>query len=292
MQMLDCPNCGGKRGFKRSFGFGTLLAVLLTVGLLWLAGPLFWLFLFPLLVLWLLFAMLRPARCITCGLSRSAAYCTNFVEGWKKWRKENSVAASQDRITGQHVLAVAAFVACGILFLTWATEQHDGRLNNLQQASPSVRYQRPREYVSVPLPESRLGQASDQAIPAAASPNTQKDSPFQDAEVYASAEQLMIDRQTGAQPPKSILGKSSRCKESSIPQARRKTRLRSPLRQQAVVPFQAETGSTAFGWRKEKEVRLRSYTPEITSRFLAGLRSLEDTRCRKNMIYPVARITS
>src|SRR5208283_1094140 len=198
MQMLDCPNCGGKRGFKRSFGFGTLLAVLLTVGLLWLAGPLFWLFLFPLLVLWLLFAMLRPARCITCGLSRSAAYCTNFVEGWKKWRKENSVAAAQDRITGQHVLAVAAFVACGILFLTWATEQHDGRLNNLQQASPSVRYQRPREYVSVPLPESRLGQASDQAIPAAASPNTQKDSPFQDAEVYASAEQLMIDRQTGA----------------------------------------------------------------------------------------------
>lgn len=49
MQNLYCPNCSALRGFKRSVGVGTILAVFATGGL--------WLFLLP----------FYPKRCIACG---------------------------------------------------------------------------------------------------------------------------------------------------------------------------------------------------------------------------------
>jgi hypothetical protein len=55
MEMLHCPNCGQMRGFKRSLGFGTFFAVILTLGL--------WLFVIP----------LYPARCVVCGTTRQYA---------------------------------------------------------------------------------------------------------------------------------------------------------------------------------------------------------------------------
>ena len=55
MQMIECPNCGKLTGFKRNLGFGTFLMVVITGGL------------------WLLAIPFYPPRCITCGLTRSAA---------------------------------------------------------------------------------------------------------------------------------------------------------------------------------------------------------------------------
>jgi len=52
MQMVHCPNCDQLTGFKRSLGFGTFFAVLLTAGL--------WLFVIP----------FYPVRCIKCGHTR------------------------------------------------------------------------------------------------------------------------------------------------------------------------------------------------------------------------------
>ncbi len=55
MQTLHCPSCGRNTGFKRSLGFGTFFAVILTFGL--------WLFIIP----------LYPARCVVCGTTRQYA---------------------------------------------------------------------------------------------------------------------------------------------------------------------------------------------------------------------------
>jgi hypothetical protein len=55
MQMIQCPNCGKLTGFKRNLGFGTLFMVVITAGL------------------WLLAIPFYPLRCITCGLTSSAA---------------------------------------------------------------------------------------------------------------------------------------------------------------------------------------------------------------------------
>lgn len=52
MEMLSCSNCSQPRGFKRRFGLGTLVMILLTLGL------------------WILVMPLYPARCITCGQTR------------------------------------------------------------------------------------------------------------------------------------------------------------------------------------------------------------------------------
>ncbi|MCA2991619.1 hypothetical protein [Gemmatimonas sp.] len=53
MKFQDCRNCGTKTGFKRSFGFGTFIGLLLTGGFLLLALPFY------------------PIRCIKCGGSPS-----------------------------------------------------------------------------------------------------------------------------------------------------------------------------------------------------------------------------
>ena len=52
MKVVYCKNCGKVTGFKRTIGIGTLLAVLITMGL--------WIFTLP----------FYPKRCIVCGLSK------------------------------------------------------------------------------------------------------------------------------------------------------------------------------------------------------------------------------
>lgn len=51
MKITHCPNCNKNMGFKRSLGWGTFFAIVLTFG--------FWILLIP----------FYPARCITCGTS-------------------------------------------------------------------------------------------------------------------------------------------------------------------------------------------------------------------------------
>jgi hypothetical protein len=55
MQMIQCPNCGKLTGFKRNLGFGTFFLVVITGGL------------------WLLAIPFYSLRCVTCGLTSSAA---------------------------------------------------------------------------------------------------------------------------------------------------------------------------------------------------------------------------
>ena len=56
MELIYCPNCGKRSGFKRALGFGTFFAVLITCGL------------------WLLVIPFYPVRCINCGMTRGAAF--------------------------------------------------------------------------------------------------------------------------------------------------------------------------------------------------------------------------
>jgi hypothetical protein len=49
MRYLYCDNCQKKAGYKRSFGWGTFFAVILTFGL------------------WFLILPFYPLRCMTCG---------------------------------------------------------------------------------------------------------------------------------------------------------------------------------------------------------------------------------
>jgi len=65
MQMLFCPNCQKRTGFRRALGFGTFFMVLITFGL------------------WLLVIPLYPARCMTCGLQRQEAVLTNLSSWWE-----------------------------------------------------------------------------------------------------------------------------------------------------------------------------------------------------------------
>jgi len=65
MQMIFCPNCGNRSGFKRDLGCGTLFMVLVTFGL------------------WLLMIPFYPVRCINCGLTRASAHWENASRGGK-----------------------------------------------------------------------------------------------------------------------------------------------------------------------------------------------------------------
>ena len=60
MELIYCPNCGKRSGFKRALGFGTLFMVVITLGL------------------WLLIIPFYPARCINCGMTRGSAFWENL----------------------------------------------------------------------------------------------------------------------------------------------------------------------------------------------------------------------
>jgi hypothetical protein len=65
MQMIYCPNCGKRAGFKRTLGFGTVLMVLVTCGL------------------WLLVIPFYPVRCMNCGMKRSSAVMQNILAWYR-----------------------------------------------------------------------------------------------------------------------------------------------------------------------------------------------------------------
>lgn len=71
MEMIFCPNCNKLTGYKRTIGFGTFFAVLLTAG--------FWLLALP----------FYPKRCIACGLSKSEA-----VPRHQTWRRPAAMLAA------------------------------------------------------------------------------------------------------------------------------------------------------------------------------------------------------
>ncbi len=74
MEILYCPNCGKKIGFKRSLGFGTFFAVLATGGL------------------WLLAIAAYPLRCVGCGGtdvgSQSSEKNSNEIHKHQTWVEE------------------------------------------------------------------------------------------------------------------------------------------------------------------------------------------------------------
>jgi len=84
MELIYCPNCGKRSGFKRALGFGTFFMVLITLGL------------------WLLAIPLYPARCINCGLTRSSAF-------WENLRNNPRRAITASRV-------IAGFVVVFIIF--------------------------------------------------------------------------------------------------------------------------------------------------------------------------------
>ena len=140
MEMIHCPNCNCLRGFKRALGFGTLFMVVITCGL------------------WLLVIPLYPARCTTCGQTRSSAFFENLRTDPRKAITVSSVAA---------VLLICLFLA--------------SRTRSPQSAETASEGL---------LPQSRASGEANSSAP-------QAEPPFQAAQVTASVEQLMIDRQTG-----------------------------------------------------------------------------------------------
>lgn len=75
MEMIFCPNCGRRSGFKRALGFGTVFMVVLTFGL------------------WLLVIPFYPARCMNCGMSRGSAFFENLIANPRRAITISSVAA-------------------------------------------------------------------------------------------------------------------------------------------------------------------------------------------------------
>ena len=66
MRMEFCTNCGKRRGFKRAFGLGTVVMVVLTLSLWILAMPFY------------------PARCINCGTSAVGNWFEGTEQPWFK----------------------------------------------------------------------------------------------------------------------------------------------------------------------------------------------------------------
>ena len=102
MDMIFCPNCGKRSGFKRALGFGTFFMVLLTFGL--------WLFMIP----------FYPARCINCGETRGSA----------NWQNASR--------TGK--IVIACMWVCIVLFILHAMRDNTPRSTDPDQetAAPPV----------------------------------------------------------------------------------------------------------------------------------------------------------
>ena len=75
MELIYCPNCEKRSGFKRALGFGTFFMVLITLGL------------------WLLAIPFYPARCINCGLTRGSAFWENLRSNPRRAVTVSSVIA-------------------------------------------------------------------------------------------------------------------------------------------------------------------------------------------------------
>ncbi len=117
--------------------------------------------------LWLLVIPLYPMRCITCGLTRSSAAVRNFLD-WLKALPPRTRAITSAGI----LLGAVALVALLSLSRSSHTDSASDRASS--EVSPST-----------------------QTAISHATPVPQAEPPFQKAQVSASVEQLMIDRQTG-----------------------------------------------------------------------------------------------
>jgi len=128
MEMLDCQNCGKRTGHKRTLGFGTFFAVLITFGL------------------WILTIPFYPKRCIICGERRS-------VNSW------NSLTPTQKKAWG--IIALIAIFAVILSQLVPSTNRPSvpeavetsssigGETPGLQpDIPPSVKWQEPDVAVS------------------------------------------------------------------------------------------------------------------------------------------------
>ena len=138
MQMIDCPNCQKRTGFKRALGVGTFLMVLLTFGL--------WLFVIP----------FYPARCITCGLPRN--------EALPPWRQAPLIIVAG--------IALVSFVA----LVTGSKKQQPElapivkgpQYNELPVAAPVVAEPTPSPVVLAPAP-APAPQSTPESLPQSAS---------------------------------------------------------------------------------------------------------------------------
>lgn len=93
MEVIYCPNCQKRTGFKRSLGVGTIITIFLTAGL--------WLFVIP----------VYPARCIVCGTTRGSAWIQSAV---------NAVGKPGDPHHRGDSIVVAVFVVAVVGWILYA----------------------------------------------------------------------------------------------------------------------------------------------------------------------------
>jgi hypothetical protein len=101
MQMMHCPNCEKRSGFKRALGFGTFFMVLITFGL------------------WLLVIPLYPARCINCGTSRGEAVLASMP----KWARV---------LTGVLLVGIVGLIVIG-------TRSNEDQAQQSSQPAPIIK---------------------------------------------------------------------------------------------------------------------------------------------------------
>jgi hypothetical protein len=165
MQVIYCPNCQKRTGFRRALGFGTFFMALITFGL--------WLFVIP----------FYPVRCIVCGVQRQEALRSN-LSTWLASR-----TTGQKVVLGLMLAGLAALIA--ITFSSPATNE---------SAKPAVivdgpNYDKPRSADS--RQPSSTNQASQDADADAAShstdhqlrlmPNLSGEGATEDGRVYSVA---------------------------------------------------------------------------------------------------------
>ncbi|MGA2742662.1 MAG: hypothetical protein ABSG65_35140 [Bryobacteraceae bacterium] len=126
MQMIFCPNCGKRSGFKRALGFGTFFMVVITFGL--------WLFMIP----------LYPARCINCGETRGSA----------NWQNASR--------TGKIVIACAW--VCIVLFILHAMRDNTQESTEPNRNTAALPVLDPHESRLVELRKKREGIGAQIAI--------------------------------------------------------------------------------------------------------------------------------
>jgi hypothetical protein len=128
--------------------------------------------------LWLLVIPLYPARCVHCGLTRGSAVRRNIASSFRFGETRSKL----------FIAGTFAFVLL-LMFIahTFLEQSPRGVTNNAAPPSNTIPVVRPS--------------------PTAAAPDTQREPPFQKAEVYAGIEQLMIDRQKGGAAAEKYLGK-------------------------------------------------------------------------------------
>jgi len=95
MQMEYCQTCGRKMGFKRLLGVGTILMVLLTLGL------------------WILFIPFYPSRCISCG---ETLYSTRVSKYESSTQSTTKALLMNNKAMLIFILVALTVILVGLLF--------------------------------------------------------------------------------------------------------------------------------------------------------------------------------